>query len=286
MSDFIKRPSRRALLSGLAVSPIAVAGIGSFTSSARAQAQAAGLISANVCMVMPEVTEGPYYLDEALLRSDITEGREGVPMRLRLQVVTAECAPVEGARVDVWHCDAAGNYSGYASQGSDGTNDTEGETFLRGTQMTGADGVAEFRSIYPGWYRGRTTHVHYKVFLDERTVLTSQIFFPDALSQYLFQSVPPYNDRSAERDTMNGNDGIAKQAGEGAYAAIREQYDFYDAALVVGIDPSATSAEGGMGAGGPPPGGERPDGPPPGGVGGPDQGGSAEVFIPGRTASE
>ncbi len=291
MSDFIERPSRRALLTGLAVSPIAVAGIGSFSGTARAQAQAAGLISPNVCMVMPEVTEGPYYLDEQLVRADITEDREGVPMRLRLQVVTADCTPVEGARVDVWHCDAVGNYSGYATQGSDGTNDTSEQSFLRGTQMTGADGVAEFRSIYPGWYRGRTTHVHYKVFLDERTVLTSQIFFPDALSQYLFQSVAPYNDRSgAERDTMNSNDGIAKQAGEGAYAAIREQYDYYDAALVVGIDPEATSSESGMGAGGPaggpPASGERQDGPPPDGMGGPQEGVAAEVFIPGRTATE
>ncbi|MBN9889144.1 intradiol ring-cleavage dioxygenase [Salipiger abyssi] len=226
---------RRALLAGFAASPIAAFGIGVFSRAARAEAQSAGLITPNVCMVMPEVTEGPYYLGEGLVRSDITEDREGVPMRLRMQVVTASCEPVPGARVDVWHCDAEGNYSGYARQGSDRRADTRGETFLRGTQMTGDDGVARFATIYPGWYRGRSTHIHYKVYLDDRSVLTSQIFFPDALSQVLFRTRPPYNARG-ESDTRNRNDRIAQRAGEGAYAAMREEPGGYDAALVVGID--------------------------------------------------
>lgn len=250
--------NRRSLLTRLAASPIAVAGIGAFPSTIRAEAQAVGLIAPNVCMVMPEVTEGPYYIDPELVRSDITEDREGVPLRLRIQVVDAQCQPVPQARVDVWHCDAQGNYSGYAGQGSDSTLDTSGRTFLRGTQMTGTSGVALFDTIYPGWYRGRTTHIHYKVFLDDRTVLTSQIFFPDALSQYLFQSVAPYDARGSNRDTMNGNDGIAKQAGDGAFAALRETTMRYEAELVVGIDPAAQS-QGDLpplGAGGPPPDGQ------------------------------
>ena len=179
-----------------------------------------------------------------------------------MQVVTADCEPIAGARVDLWHCDAQGNYSDYARQGSDGTNDTSGETFLRGTQISDENGLVSFDTIYPGWYRGRTTHIHYKVFLDESTMLTSQIFFPDALSQYLYLAVPPYNDRSAERDTMNGNDGIAQQAGEGAFAAIREQQARYDAALVVGIDPQGGGTERAT---------RRPS-----------RGGASEVFIPGR----
>lgn len=247
MSAKTPRPTRRALLAGFAASPVVATGVGVFPSTARAQASAAGLLTPNVCMVMPEVTEGPYYLDERLLRADITEGREGVPLRLQMQVVTADCQPVPDARVDIWHCDAQGNYSGYATQGSEGSNDTSEETFLRGTQISDDSGLVSFDTIYPGWYRGRTTHIHYKVFLDETTVLTSQVFFPDALSQYLYLAVPPYNDRSAERDTMNGNDGIAQQAGEGAFAAIREQKARYDAALVVGIDPQAESTEGAMG---------------------------------------
>ncbi|MCB1335240.1 MAG: intradiol ring-cleavage dioxygenase [Roseivivax sp.] len=270
ISEVFRSLSRRRLLAGFAASPIAAMGIGAFPRQVRAQAQAVGLITPNVCMVAPEVTEGPYYFDPALERSDITEGKPGVPLKLQIQVVTADCQPVPGARVVVWHCDASGNYSGYARQGSDGALDSSGETFLRGTQVSGDTGVALFDTIYPGWYRGRTTHIHFKVFLDSRTVLTSQIFFPDALSQYLFQSVPPYNQRTAERDTTNGTDGIARQAGEGAFAALREQAAHYTAALVVGIDETASSRAGKRpGAGGPPPGGAPATG-------------SAAVFIPGQ----
>ncbi|MCB1337812.1 MAG: intradiol ring-cleavage dioxygenase [Maritimibacter sp.] len=250
-------PNRRTLLMALAASPVAAAGVGAFPRAVRAEAAAIGLVTPNVCLVAPETTEGPYYFDPALERSDVTEGKAGVPMALTLQVVDANCVPLEGARVDIWHCDAQGNYSGYATQGSDGTLDTQGETFLRGTQMTDGRGVAQFATIYPGWYRGRTTHIHYKVFLDETTVLTSQIFFPDALSEYLFLNVDAYM-REATRDTVNANDGIAQAAGDGAYAAIREQSERYVAELVVGVDPAAVSTEGaGPGAGGPPPGSDQ-----------------------------
>ncbi|MFT3992070.1 MAG: intradiol ring-cleavage dioxygenase [Luteolibacter sp.] len=226
-----------------------------------------GLITTNVSSVKPETTEGPYYLDPKLVRSDIKEGKQGIPLRMQLQVITADCRPVKGARVDLWHCDALGNYSGYSDQGSDSESDTTGKTFLRGTQPTDAQGVVTFETIYPGWYRGRTTHFHYKVFLDEKTVLTSQIFFPDALSEYIYEKSPAYK-RTGTRDTLNSVDGIAAQAGEGAYASIREQKDRYIAALVVCVDPNATSSEKGKGMpGGKPPGanGQRPQGPPPGG---------------------
>ena len=267
--------TRRALLRSFAAAPFVTTGVGVFSGAARAQATGLGLIAPNVCMISPEVTEGPYYIDPDLVRADITEGREGVPMRLRMQVVTADCTPVEGARVDVWHCDAEGNYSGFAGQGSDVTADTTGQTFLRGTQFTDAGGLVAFDTIYPGWYRGRTTHIHYKVFLDQVTLLTSQIFFPDALSAYLFRSVAPYNARSAERDTVNASDGIARQAGDGAYAAIREQASRYDAALVVGVSADAAPA-GDSGS-------RRPMGPPPGGApgAGPARG-SQDPTVPGR----
>ena len=253
---------RRALLSALAALP-------AFGLAARARAEtaaaAAGLITPNVCMILPEVTEGPYYLDPGLVRADIREDRAGVPLEMLLQVVGTDCAPIAGARVDIWHCDAQGNYSGYAGQGSDRTADTKGETFLRGTQMTAADGVARFTTIWPGWYRGRTTHLHYKVFLDEATVLTSQIFLPDALSEYIYAHATAYAGRASGRDTFNAGDGIARQAGDGAQASVREQGDRYVAALVAGVNPEARST-GGMRPGGPglPPPGARPPGPPPG----------------------
>lgn len=255
--------TRRALLASLAASPAVM--LGARPSLAQETAAAgAGLISPNVCMLATEVTEGPYYIDPELVRSDITEGKEGVTLEMVIQVVDAACQPLAGARVDIWHCDAQGNYSGYANQGSDGTLDTSAETFLRGTQLADDQGVVTFRTIYPGWYRGRTTHIHHKVFLDETNVLTGQIFFPDALSQYLYDNVPPYNDRASARDTVNSNDGIAKQAGEGAYAGLREAGDRYVATLVIGVDPTAVSEGGGPGGpGGPPPGGDGQPGTPP-----------------------
>ena len=247
---------RRNLLRALSLAPAGVAL--SAPAWAQDKAAAVGLISANVCLLQPEVTEGPYYIDPDLVRSDVTEGRPGVPLELKMQVVDADCTPVEGASVDIWHCDAQGNYSGFSGQGSDTVADTDGQTFLRGTQPTGADGVCAFRTIWPGWYRGRTPHVHYKVFLGERTVLTGQVFFPDALSQYIYDTAPDYA-REGGRDTWNRTDTIAEQAGDGAQAAVREQPDRYVAALVVGIDRSATSSQGGTG--------DRPAGPPPGGPG-------------------
>ena len=115
--------TRRQALSMLAVT---VAGGALLPRAAFAQDT---LMDADVCVIVPEVTEGPYYFDPALLRADITEGRPGLPMTLKMQVVDQACAPLADARVDVWHCDADGNYSGY--------NGFEGETFMRGTQMSG-----------------------------------------------------------------------------------------------------------------------------------------------------
>lgn len=246
---------RRDLLKLLAAAAPASLGLGLWPRALQAQATAAGLIAPNVCALMPEVTEGPYYIDPGLVRADIREDRAGVATVMRLQIVDADCSPIEGARVDIWHCDAQGNYSGFAGQGSDATADTADQTFLRGTQMTDAGGLVAFQTIYPGWYRGRTTHIHFKVFLDQATLLTGQIFFPDALSQYIYDHAADYGDRASVRDTFNTGDGIAAQAGAGAYAHVAEQPGGYDAALVIGVSRDARSEAGSRPAGGPPPGG-------------------------------
>lgn len=227
--------NRRELLRLLAASAPAAAGIGLWPSSLLARAEGAGLIAANVCRLTPELTEGPFYLDPALMRRDIREDRGGVPMVMRLQVVTADCRPIKGARVDIWHCDAQGNYSGFPRQGSDRRANTQGQTFLRGTQISGDDGAVGFQTIYPGWYRGRTTHIHFKVILGRDEALTGQIFFPDALSQYVFENASAY-DRAAAQDTTNAEDWIAIEAGEGAYASVTDRSDGYDAAMVVAVD--------------------------------------------------
>ncbi len=216
---------RRALLKALTLVPAAGLPL-------RAEAEAAGLISGDVCLVQPETTEGPFYVEPALMRADITEGRPGLPMQLRLQVVTADCAPIPGARVDVWHCDADGVYSGV--QGDSGS-------FLRGSQETGADGVAAFRTVFPGWYPGRVVHVHYKVFLPGgQEVLTSQVFFDDAFAAEVHAEHPAYEARGAQ-DTDLRADRIARAAGKGAVAQVVLDAPDGEAAasLVVGVDAGA-----------------------------------------------
>ena len=224
---------RRTVLKALSLAPLAV-----LPSGLAARAETAGLITTDVCLLQKEVTEGPFYIDPHLLRFDITEGKPGLPLQLRLQVVTADCAPVVGARVDVWHCDATGVYSGVRNIGAGG--DTTGQSFLRGTQMTDAAGVASFQTVFPGWYRGRTTHIHYKVFLDQRSVLTSQIFFDEAVIAEIYAEHSAYARRDT-RDVMNVDDGIAADAGTGAYARVRMTAPdgVAEAALVVGVSPEA-----------------------------------------------
>lgn len=244
--------TRRRALVGLSGSATAVLA----ADAARAEPQQAPATSkGNVCRLMPQAVEGPYYFDPALERSDITEGRPGIPLRLELQVVDgAQCVPIAGARVDVWHCDATGHYSGYTGQGDDQSTSTKGEKFLRGTQMTSGEGGVTFRTIYPGWYRGRTAHIHFKVFLDKNTVLTGQLYFPDALSEFIYTSVPPYTERKEKRDTLNSTDFIAGGDKEHtSFAAIKEEADAYVASLVIGVDRDAAPQAGGPG--GPPGGG-------------------------------
>jgi protocatechuate 3,4-dioxygenase beta subunit len=190
------------------------------------------LNGADVCVFTPEVTEGPYYFDPALERADITEGRPGLPTTVRLQVVDAACKPMAGARVDIWHCDASGLYSGYARQ--TGGADTTGETFMRGTQFANADGIVEFATTYPGWYRGRTTHIHFKVFLDQKTLLTGQLFFPEDVNAKVYATAP-YTERTEIRDTFNDGDNIARQAGAASVATVEELPERYLAQMIVGV---------------------------------------------------
>lgn len=159
------------------------------------------------CTVYPQQTEGPYYLDLNQLRRDITEGKPGTPLRLVIQVVSATgCAPLKDVAVDVWHADASGVYSGYPGQ--PGGVDTTGQTFLRGTQITGDDGRVQFDTIYPGWYSGRTTHIHFKVHLTSTTEATSQMYFPENVTATVYATAP-YSARG-QKDTSNAADSIAR----------------------------------------------------------------------------
>lgn len=263
--------------------------LGGAAALASRPAQASEATGDAMCRITPQATQGPYWIDPKLERSDITEDRKGVPLRLAIRVMdAATCRPFERARVDVWHCDAQGTYSAF--DGQPGVGSTVGQTFLRGHVFTGADGVARFSTVYPGWYRGRTPHIHVKVFLDdggEQNLLTCQLFFPDALSEFLYLNAPDYK-RDETRDTLNRQDGIAQGQGYANFGAVSEQADHYAMSVTLGVDRTARNVEPAMGAGpgGPPPGappmgGERPNGPPPdgerrgpppGGFGGPPRG--------------
>jgi len=133
------------------------------------------------CTLTPQQTEGPYWFDARQVRRDITEGKPGIPLRLLLRVVSAStCLPIPNALAEIWHCDAAGIYSGYSAQG------TAGQTFLRGIQTSDPDGIVEFQTIYPGWYRGRTTHIHFKVHLGNQTLVTAQLYFAESISSTIY----------------------------------------------------------------------------------------------------
>ncbi|MFC6280180.1 MULTISPECIES: intradiol ring-cleavage dioxygenase [Polaromonas] len=200
---------------------------------------ATGKAGAAALPLTAQATEGPYYFDAGKVRADITEGLPGVPLDIRFAVMDSSGAPVPNARVDVWHCNAAGIYSGYAGQGDSRNISAVGVTFLRGTLTTGADGLVVFRSVYPGWYEGRTTHIHFKVFSGTRTLLTSQFFLPDALSEFLYTNLPGYK-RQQVRDILNRNDGIALMTGSTVLGTVREEADRYVASLDLVVDPLAS----------------------------------------------
>ncbi|MFS7878958.1 intradiol ring-cleavage dioxygenase [Streptomyces asiaticus] len=185
---------------GAAVATTASAGetAGSASSAApSASASSASSPSGEVCYrLTSETTEGPYYIDADKIRKDITEGKEGIPLTLRLKVIDSDsCKPVAKAAVDIWHCDALGLYSGYESSSSGGggtpptgtpptgtpptdaptgaptgtppggghQEPTDDKRYLRGTQLTDRHGFVEFTTVFPGWYRGRCVHIHTKV---------------------------------------------------------------------------------------------------------------------------
>lgn len=176
--------------------------------------------SALGCVVRPELTIGPYFVDDQLNRSDIRYDprednvSEGTSLILKIQVFDVSkksCTPLEGARVDVWHCDAMGIYSGI----SNGVFNTLGQKFLRGYQMTDLKGRVQFQTIYPGWYSGRTVHIHFTIRTkgaDKQDYqFTSQLFFLDALTDQV-HSKDPYA-KKGPRNTRNRDDHIFKQGG-------------------------------------------------------------------------
>ena len=196
--------------------------------SAGPAAVASGLVS---CVLAPEQTEGPYYLDDHKVRRNITEGRPGAPLTLRLGVVdVSSCKPIKGAAVDIWHCDAGGVYSGTSVQ------DTEDDRFLRGIQRTDAKGIAVFRTIYPGWYQGRTVHIHVMVHLGGNVVHTGQLYFADALTDTVYRR-SPYSSRPS-RTTRNAADSIYRNGGKRSTLKLTKSGSGYLGSITMGVQRS------------------------------------------------
>lgn len=173
------------------------------------------------CVTRPALTEGPFFVDELLNRSDIRPDpsngtvKAGVPLKLKFnigKVSGSACTALAGVLVDIWHTDASGGYSDVSGQGNP---NNLGQKFLRGYQMTDSNGAVEFTTIYPGWYSGRTVHIHYKVRLfagaTKTFEFTSQLCFDDTLTDQVFTQAP-YNTRGA-RNTRNSNDMIYQEGG-------------------------------------------------------------------------
>jgi protocatechuate 3,4-dioxygenase beta subunit len=271
------------------------------------------------CAFNPEQEEGPYYVDRELLRSDITEGKIGLPLRVRVTVVNAKtCAPIPNAALDIWHCDAGGVYSGYTKSnigfgpgarlpgpppnggpGGDGPggpggpsgmppkpHTTDDLVFLRGVQITDAQGTAEFKTIYPGHYPGRVNHIHMKVhvgggatkaaaadaahptvqhashpgvevYAGGHVAHTGQLFFPEDVSRFV-EATHPYAGQKVRRTTLDDDMVFNGQGGAGSVAKLTpvtstQLSDGYVATLVVAVDPEPTPGLVGIG-------GRRPNG--------------------------
>jgi len=220
--------SRREALQLFTASPFLLGVAGCTSDDASADEPITGS-----CVARPELTEGPFYVDTDLLRTDIREDRKGTRLELSLSVSRVEgysCVPLEDAVVDVWQADANGNYSGVGAN--------EGETFLRGIQKTDEEGKASFTTIYPGWYPGCTPHIHYKVRTpaegSSAYEFTSQLFFEDTLSREIYTSVPPYAERGIH-DTANSDDWIYRNGGPKTLLAVSEAEDGLKASFDIAL---------------------------------------------------
>lgn len=237
--------TRRGALRRLGGAGLGVAGLGGLGGLAVGSAgDPSEQAYAASCTLTPELTEGPYFLDLRKVRANISEGKPGLRLDLRIRVVNATtCKPIEDVAVDLWHADALGKYSGIASEG------TTGKTYLRGIQLTDANGLARIRTIYPGWYEGRATHIHVATYVGGRdgstysggtTAHTGQLFFKDATSDKVAK-LAPYSKRGVTRQ-LNRSDGIYRQGGSGQVVALKPRSlslrNGFVGMITMGIDPS------------------------------------------------
>jgi len=245
-NQFIQSYSRRKMLRDLSVGAAALLfgcdRVLSIFNGGKNLDSGAVAASLPACVVRPEQTEGPYFVDEKLNRSDIRVDpsdktiKPGAALRLELrvsQVANGSCNPLSGAIVDIWHCDALGAYSDVRDAGFD----TRGKKFLRGYQTTNADGLVEFLTIYPGWYEGRAVHIHFKIRADAAAKrayeFTSQLYFDEAITEQVYKQAP-YNSKG-RRTTTNDADFIFRRGGKQLLLAPTKNSQGYAAKFDIGL---------------------------------------------------
>jgi protocatechuate 3,4-dioxygenase beta subunit len=236
-------PLGRVLTRREALALLGASGVALLAGARSLRAQAAGALQPS-CVARPQQTEGPFFVDEALNRSDIRsdpktgEVKPGVPLRLAFRVSRLSgttCAPLAGAQVDIWHSDVDGRYSD--ARGFGFSSSTKGQQFLRGYQLTDAEGGAQFVTIYPGWYGGRAVHVHFKIrTLDasgRRYDFTSQLYFDDAFNARIFALEPYAGHRG--RWLANADDGIFREGGRELLLAPQSEGQGYAASFDIAL---------------------------------------------------
>ena len=223
----MEKLTRRGSLTRLGSFVVAAAGGGALLGETTPSGNAAIESGAVQCVRTPELTEGPYYIAGEKLRRDIRDGHPGTLLTLRLSVLNAStCKPIKGAAVDIWHADAAGNYSGFGGGAAS-------RTFMRGIQKTDADGLALFTTVYPGWYQGRAVHIHVKVHVGGNVVHTGQFFFPDAITRQAYLA-RPYAARG-NPDLTNAQDSIFVNGGKRSMLTVRKHGAAYVASIAMGV---------------------------------------------------
>jgi protocatechuate 3,4-dioxygenase beta subunit len=247
MSPVNRKLSRRDLLGafgaagagftiGCASSPASPTASASTTGTTTTTA--GGTSTTSSCAIAAEETAGPYpdrigmISNQSFFRQDITEGKSGLPLTLALTIVNVSktCAPVANASVEIWQCDASGNYSEYAQPGYNGT----GQTFLRGLQTTDSSGRATFRTIYPGWYAGRATHIHVQVFINGAVIKTTQIAFPEDVTSSVYRT--GVYAAHGQSTTSNTSDNVFSDGTSSEMAALTgDTGGGYTATLTVGV---------------------------------------------------
>jgi protocatechuate 3,4-dioxygenase beta subunit len=227
------------------------------------------------CVLTSEQEEGPFYIDYGQVRRDITEGKPGVPLRVQIALVHAKrCTPLSKAALDIWHCDAGGLYSGFKDSHlggpfgrppgpPPGERDGHGpppmmhqpmdeSRFLRGMQSTDDSGMAEFVTIYPGWYQGRTIHIHLKVHMDGHVAHTGQLFFPEDISNRIAHIQPYAKHRDVHLTTQDEDHVFGSEHGASGMLTLNRLEAQSDEAgflarVTLAVDPEATPKPVGMG---------------------------------------